>query len=71
MRWFPALAMGFILTGCTHNTIIKCPALRAYDQAFNTALADELDAAGRPPHIETAIMDYVSLRDQCKAAAGG
>lgn len=68
--WFPlAIALAWPLGGCVHNTVLKCPALREYDQAFNTALADELDRAGRPPHIEMAIGDYVALRDACKAQA--
>ncbi len=67
--WFPlAAALAWSLGGCAHNTVIKCPALRQYTSEFNDALADELDAAGRPPHVETAIADYIQLRDQCKAA---
>ena len=68
--WFPlACALAWPLGGCTHNTLIKCPALVTYPPEFNTALADELDQAGRPPHVEQAIGDYIALRDGCKAAA--
>lgn len=68
--WFPlACALAWPLGGCTPHYITRCPALISYSPEFNAALADELDAAGRPPHIEAAIGDYIAIRDSCKAAA--
>lgn len=65
-RLFPAIAMALILTGCVHRVETRCPALTQYTPEFNTALADE----PKGPFATQAIIDYVNLRDRCRAING-
>ena len=64
----PAIFAAILLAGCTTTATVACPPLRAYGTAFNMQLADEVAAAPGEAAWPTVIEDYISLRDQIKAA---
>ena len=64
----PAIFAVVVLAGCSTTAIVACPPLRAYGTAFNLQLADEVEAAPSEAAWPTAIEDYISLRDQIRAA---
>jgi hypothetical protein len=64
-----ALLLGLLaVAGCASTSTVWCPPLRAYDDAFEHRLADELEAAPAAAAWPAAILDYVTLRDQIGAA---
>lgn len=57
-----------LLAGCTTTVVkVQCPPLVQYDQAFMTALDEQLASVG--PAVGRAIVDYRQLRDTVRACA--
>lgn len=60
------------LTGCA-GAVSDCPPLRHYDQAAQTAMADEIsdmERRGRYPQTRRAMVDYAGLRAVIRACRG-
>lgn len=66
MRLVPVLALA--LGACASTSTVVCPALRDYTPEFEARLADEIEAAPADAAWPDAVLDYVSIRDQIKAA---
>lgn len=73
--WHPWLCLtaSILLFGCTADVVkpvtTACPPIKAYDQTFQNAFADELTlmhATGDYPHVETFIVDSVKPRQVLK-----
>lgn len=56
-----------LLAGCAAPLVSACPPVPVYDQAFQTRLADELDALPPGSALGAAIIDYKRLRDVLRA----
>lgn len=60
------------LTACAtapSRPSVVCPPVAAYDRAFQTRLADEIQRLPPGAALERAILDYARLRDQARACA--
>jgi hypothetical protein len=62
-----------LLTGCAGTVYrtkleIYCPPMAQYSPEYNQKLADEIDSLpAESTALETAIADYVTLRDRIRA----
>jgi hypothetical protein len=62
-----------LLTGCAGTVYrtdleVYCPPMKTYSDEYNAKLAGELDALpSASTAIDTAITDYVALRDRIRA----
>lgn len=60
------------LTACAtapSKPTVVCPPVAAYDRAFQTRLADEIQRLPHGAALERAMLDYAKLRDQALACA--
>ena len=48
---------------------VVCPPVTAYDRAFQSRLADEIQRLPSGAALERAMLDYAQLRDQARACA--
>jgi hypothetical protein len=77
MRLISASIIGLILlSGCGRTVFeprleVFCPSLKSYSEQFNEQLADEVQSLPVGTATETALIDYIELRDRirrCEAA---
>ena len=72
MRYRASVALlALLLGGCAATTTTVCPSLVSYTETEQNRLAGELDAAPADAVWPDMIIDYVSLRDQIRAACPG
>jgi hypothetical protein len=60
------------LTACAtalSRSSVVCPPVAAYDRAFQTRLATEIERIPPGAALERAMLDYARLRDQARACA--
>lgn len=68
-RWMllaPALSLLTACAGASFNPAAVCPPLRDYSRAFQTKLADEIEAASTDAAFPVVLQDYSLLREQVK-----
>lgn len=60
------------LAACSPTVVVKtvCPPLVAYDQPFQTRLADEIDTLQDTSALKKAVVDYHQLRNVIRACEG-
>ena len=70
-RALPLLMIAaFSLTACAtapSRPSVVCPPVTAYDRAFQTRLADEIQRLPSGAALERAMLDYARLREQARA----
>lgn len=64
------MMIALLMSGCAAGVFDEraCPREKAYTQAQQTAMADELQKAG--PAVKGAFVDYGKLRDKARACRG-
>lgn len=76
MWWHPWLCLtaSLLLFGCTADVVkpvtTACPPIKIYDQSFQSAFANELEAMHKTAlyqHVEQFMVDSVKLRQVLKA----
>ena len=73
MKMIASLAAIVLLTGCAGTVYRKslevyCPPMADYSEEYNNKLADELTSLPQDSEaIETAVADYIHLRDRIRA----
>lgn len=61
-----------LLSGCGRTVFeprleVFCPSLKSYSEQFNEKLADEVQSLPAGTATETALIDYIELRDRIRA----
>ena len=61
-----------LLSGCGRTVFeprleVFCPSLKNYSTQFNEQLADEVQSLPAGTATETALIDYIELRDRIRA----
>jgi Tfp pilus assembly protein PilP len=60
-----------LLSGCGRTVFeprleVFCPSLKSYSEQFNEQLADEVQSLPAGTATETALIDYIELRDRIR-----
>jgi len=60
-----------LLSGCGRTVFeprleVFCPSLKSYSEQFNEKLADEVQSLPAGTATETALIDYIELRDRIR-----
>ena len=72
-KTFAAASFSALLAGCGQTVVVKtvCPPLVQYDAAYQSRLADEVEAMPAGSAAARAITDYGQLRAVLRACRGG
>lgn len=63
-----ALSLAACATAPSRPSVV-CPPVAAYDRAFQSRLADEIQRLPPGAALERAMLDYARLRDQARASS--